>query len=337
MLDSTHPADRPADMAGRHLDDEYAALTNGAALIDLAPRSRVELTGPDRASFLHNLCTNDIKRLTPGAGCEAFLLNARGHVLAYVLVICRPESLVLETVPGEAAAIISHLDRYLIRERVELHDRGGAWREWLLAGPTAVDILRGLAGEPPGVMLDGLECSLAGAPTTVVKAPFTEPDGFLLITSNEAGAKVEQALKQAGAVPCTEATLDVARIENGFPFYGRDMTDKNLPQEVARDQTAISFKKGCYLGQETVARIDALGHVNKVLCGLRFSGSRVPEPGLQVFAAGQSVGQVTSAVYSPRLSAPLAMAYVRRGSHQPGTILESDAGAAEVLSAAAQR
>lgn len=331
MLDSNHPADSAEELGGPRFRTEYAALTQGACLVDLTSRTRVELTGSDCASFLHNLCTNDIKRLTPGTGCEAFLLDARGHVLAHVFVLCYPESLLLETVPEQAKAIVGHLDRYLIRERVELHDRSSAWQEWLLAGPLAAEILERLAGEAPGAMLASVQCALAGSPASAVKVPLTEATGFLLIAPNETGADIERALNEAGAAPCTAATFDIARLENGFPFYSRDITDKNLPQEVARDRAAISFNKGCYLGQETVARIDALGHVNKMLCRLRFAGSDVPEPGMQVCAAGQPVGQVTSSVFSPRLSAPLALAYIRRGSHQPGTILDSDAGAAEVL------
>lgn len=330
MLDATDPADSSGGLLSQQLHTEYAALSKGAGRINLSSRTRVELTGADRASFLHNLCTNDIKRLMPGSGCEAFLLNARGHVLAHVFVICRPELLVLETVPEQAAAIIGHLDRYRIRERVEFQDRSD-WGEWLLAGPDASDILERLAGDAPRAMLASLECTLAGTPATIVSVPLTEPNGFLVIAPKEASADIEQALREAGAAPCTVATLEVARIENGFPFYGPDITEKNLPQEVARDRAAISFNKGCYLGQETVARIDALGHVNKTLCRLRFAGSNVPEPGRQVFAAGQSVGQVTSAAYSPRFAAPLALAYIRRGSDQPGTVLESEADAAEVL------
>ncbi len=138
-------------------------------------------------------------------------------------------------------------------------------------------------------------------------------------------------LVAAGATECRPAAFDAARIEWGFPLYGVDITDKNLPQEVARDALAISFVKGCYLGQETVARIDALGHVNKLLVGVRFHGATVPSPDTELSAAGQTVGHVTSATYSPRLSAPLALAYVRRGSNEPGTKLSSALGDAAVV------
>jgi hypothetical protein len=126
--------------------------------------------------------------------------------------------------------------------------------------------------------------------------------------------------------------LEIARIEAGFPWFGVDLSDKNLPQEAARDRQAISFVKGCYIGQETVARIDALGHVNKTLVGVKFSGARVPDPGMELKAGEQSAGHVTSACFSPRLQAPLALAWVRRGNNEPGAAVDSPLGRAEVVS-----
>ncbi len=124
----------------------------------------------------------------------------------------------------------------------------------------------------------------------------------------------------------------MARIEAGTPYYGRDLSDANLPQELAHDARAISFTKGCYIGQETVARLDALGHVNRTLCGVRLAGSEIPPVGTEFTGgAGKSVGQVTSAAFSPRLDAPLALAYVRRGENMPGSRLESSLGSAEVV------
>jgi folate-binding protein YgfZ len=150
---------------------------------------------------------------------------------------------------------------------------------------------------------------------------------------------ITAALANAGAVPAAMDAFEIARIEAGIPFYGLDISDKNLPQEVNRDAQAISFTKGCYLGQETVARIDALGHVNRVLVGVRFAGTVPPPTGTEVFPAdGQgsegksTIGAVTSAAYSHRLGAPLALAYVRRGHNQTGTQLGSPIGPAQVIS-----
>jgi len=311
---------------------EYAALTTSAGLVDLSGRTRFELSGADRANFLHNLSTNDIKKLPSGSGCEAFLLDARGHVLFHVFVVCRPESLVLETVPGQEERLLAHLNRYLIRERVELRGRTAEWGELLMAGPNTPDILAELAATPfPAERLANVDMSLAGRPVTVVRVELTRPFGCLVFCQRDEVAPVWQALVNAGASPCGSEGFETARIEAGFPWYGPDICDKNLPQEVGRDSLAISFVKGCYIGQETVARIDALGHVNKTLVGVRFAGEHIPTAGTELTAGGQGVGQVTSAVYSPRLNAPLALAYVRRGSEIPGTALESTVGRAQVV------
>jgi folate-binding protein YgfZ len=144
-------------------------------------------------------------------------------------------------------------------------------------------------------------------------------------------AAIGAALEAAGARRVEAAAWHARRIEWGWPLYGVDITDKNLAQEVARDRWAISFVKGCYLGQETVARIDALGHVNRNLVGVRFEGSEAPAAGAELTREGKVAGQVTSACYSPRLAAPLALAYVRRESNAPGVALAAGALAGEVV------
>ena len=136
----------------------------------------------------------------------------------------------------------------------------------------------------------------------------------------------------ARAKPCGHQSVEMARIEAFTPDYGRDISADNLPQEVARDARAISFVKGCYIGQETVARLDARGHVNRTLVGVRFDGATVPEPGTELTGeTGKVMGRVTSAAFSPTFAAPLALAYLRRESNQPGTKLQSAGGAGEVV------
>ncbi|MEX2118752.1 MAG: glycine cleavage T C-terminal barrel domain-containing protein [Pirellulales bacterium] len=312
---------------------EYAALTTGAGLVDLQGRTRIELMGEDRSAYLHNLSTNEIRKLPVGQGCEAFLLDAKGHVIGHVLVICGAESLVLDTVAGQEQRLLAHLDRYLIRERVELHGRGDDWAEWLIAGSGAAALLSRLGAELPGSRaMDNVEAALAGRPVGLVRVPWTQPGGFLVLCRAGDRAGVEESLCAAGAARCGAAALEMARVEAGFPWYGWDIDDRNLPQEVARDQLAISFVKGCYIGQETVARIDALGHVNRTLVGVRFFETQLPAAGTPLTREGNDVGQVTSAAFSPRLKAPLALAYVRRGSNAPGTQLEWPQGRAEVVS-----
>jgi folate-binding protein YgfZ len=313
------------------LDHDYRALTDEAGVVDFSHRTRIEVLGEDRASFLHNLSTNDVKKLQPGRGCEAFFLDARGHIRAYGVLICRPTSIVVETVGGQNGPLIQHLDRYLIREKVELVDRTDAWGELFLGGAKCHDLLGQLA---PATVLEeapaSVELELAGHAVTLASVQMTAASGYLLFCARPAQPAVAQALIAKGAIWCEPASFEAARIEAGVPLYGVDMTDQNLPQEVARDELAISFKKGCYLGQETVARIDALGHVNKKLVRLRFAGAEVPPPGAELRVDDKVVGQVTSAAFVPRIGASLALGYLRRGYDTPGTKLTSDWGQAVV-------
>ena len=311
---------------------QYRALVERAGLVDLGRRTQIELRGPDRATFLHNLCTNEIRKLQAGAGCEAFLTSVQGKTLAHVFVFAGPDSLVVDTVPGQSECVLAHLDHYLVCEQVELVDRTPEWSELLLAGPESQDMLCGLTD----VRLAETRCAnaqaiVAGKNVWLRRADLTGPVGFLVSGNDPDLAAVRDALCKAGATVCGRQAFEAARVEWGFPLFGPDISDKNLPQEVARDSLAISFVKGCYLGQETVARIDALGHVNKTLVGIRFHGASVPQSPAQLDAGGQRVGEATSIVFSPHLGSALALGYVRRGSTAPGTRLTSAVGEAQVV------
>jgi folate-binding protein YgfZ len=224
------------------------------------------------------------------------------------------------------------LDHYLVCEQVTLVNRSSEWSELLLAGAQSERLLGRLTDVGALVgRLDNAQRTLAGKSVWLRRADLVGPVGFLISASSEDVSAVRAALLEAGAVACDESDFEAARVEWGFPWFGIDISDKNFPQEVGRDALAISFVKGCYLGQETVARIDALGHVNKTLVGVRFLGNEVTEAAAELFVGDQIAGLVTSAVDSPHLSAPLALAYVRRGSNTVGTRLSSAAGEAEVV------
>ena len=307
-------------------------MTERAGWSQLERATHIELQGDDRATFLHNFCTNNIRELPPGKGCEAFVLNAQGKIVAHVLVFAEARSLVLRTVAGQGGRLIQHLERYLIREKVALHDRSEQWAEILLAGPMTDGWLRahGMTSPPDGP-LDGCETELWSHSFALHRAPFAGPSA-ILVRGEAAGIEALAAgLRAEGVSECGPDAVEALRIECGFPAFGRDISEKNLPQEIARDPLAISFTKGCYLGQETVARIDALGHVNWLLCGVRFDGSAVPCVGCELTSNGSVVGHVTSATFSPRLNAPLALALVRRGWHEENTSLISSFGKAAVV------
>lgn len=310
--------------------EDYAALTQHAGFVPLA-RTRIEIAGKDRATWLHNLCTNEVKRLTPGRGVEAFITTVQGKTLGHGFIFVEADVIVLDTVAGQSETLLKHLDRYLVCEQVTLTDCSGEGFEAMLAGPKAADILAQLCGsEVPAERCSHRELEVDGKAVRVRNIELGLPSFFVEVPRVD-GPWLASKLHAAGARHCLPAALDALRIEQGFPLFGRDITDKNLPQELARDGLAISFVKGCYLGQETVARIDALGHVNKLLIGVRFAGAEIPTAGAELTADGQAAGTVTSATYSPRLGAPLALAYVKHGLAKPGAKLSSTVGDAEVV------
>ena len=311
---------------------EYHAIVNETAIADVSDRTLIALTGTDRHSFLHNLCTNEIRSRQAGSGCEAFLCSAQGRILFYVNVIAKEDALLLDTVAGQNEPLIAHLDRYLIREDVQLADRTAECGALLVAGPESESsVARLVAGTLPDKPLEIRDLQFGRRRMSFARVAWTSQRGFLLICASDETPELWQALVDAGAAPCGEEAMQVARIEAGIPLPGLDVTETNLPQEVGRDSETISFTKGCYLGQETVARIDALGHVNRLLAGVRFGGTEVPPGGTELRADDKTVGTVTSAAFSYALDSPLALAYVRRERSEPGTALESTLGTAKIV------
>lgn len=310
---------------------DYQALTVGCGVAEL-PRTVIDVRGNDRTHFLHSFCTNDVKRLAPGQGCEAFVTNHQGKTVGHGFIFCEADRLVMGTVAGQAAALMAHFDRFVISEDVTFRDLSGQVQIFVVAGSQAAAMLQSLTSAPPPTeMLSFTHPQIAGCGCTIFRVPYTGADSFFIRSSAGDAAAVRASLETAGALPCQAEAVEALRIEAGFPYFGRDITDENLPQEVGRDQQAISFTKGCYLGQETVARIDALGHVNKLLAGVRFQLDTIPAAGTRLTAGDKDVGHVTSACYSPALQSPLALAYVRRQHTKPGSKFESELGPAEVI------
>jgi folate-binding protein YgfZ len=289
---------------------DYQALKTGRAVVELTGWSSISVTGADRQTFLNNFCTNDVKRLVPGVCCESFFTNVKGKIVGHGVLHCRDTEIVFVGVPGQASRLVEHLDRYIIREDVTLRDTTKERSYLLVAGESA------------------RENSYIAISWNIIgrsDSKLYEVDARELL--DVVRGLVETEFEVAG-----QEAFEAARIEAGLPCYGVDFNEENLPQEVGRDREAISFTKGCYLGQETVARIDALGHVNQRLVGLRFFGSNLPAVGMEITRDGRVVGSVTSAVYSPKLDAPLALGMVRREANSPGTRLDSAMGECEAVS-----
>lgn len=309
---------------------QQAAFYEGCALGLIEDRTLIEVRGADRSTFLHNLCTNDIKALEPGQGCEAFFTNVQGKTLCHAFLFIDSDSILISTDPGLADQLLPHLDKYLIREDVELIDKSASIETYLLVGPSAANVLEQALGVNVKEHLQHTTWP-DEAEVRVARVPFAQPNGFFLFIPDRQSTNITSLLSAKGAVPIDSEVLEVARIEAAFPSSGRDLTIDNLPQEIGRDELAISFTKGCYLGQETVARIDALGRVNKLLVSLQFEGPEVPPPGTAVSFNEKMIGQTTSSCWSPKRKCPIALGYVRREIAEQKPTLSSDFGPVKVV------
>jgi len=301
--------------------DQYRAACEGIGLFDLTDREHVELRGADRAKFLHNFCTQEINRLAAGTGAEAFLTNIKGRILGHVLVFVGEEAIWLDAPPGCVDVVIPHLDRYLITEDVQIADRSADWGEVTLIGQKAAELVDAFV---PGAgqfapcqhgHQDGI---------TVRRFDFSMSPGWLIGAAREQLPSICERLAAAGAVPGRREVFEALRIEAAFPLYGTDLTEDNLAQEAGRTRQAISFTKGCYLGQEPIARLDAMGHTNRELRRVRLESAVVPAPGTKLIPAGgdRDAGEITSAALSPVSNVGVALAMLRREACEQGTHLE---------------
>lgn len=303
-------------------------------------RTHIELTGTDRAKFLHNFCTNDILKLKPGQGCEAFVCNVKGRVIGHITVFVGETSLWLESVAGAAATLIAHLDRYLIRENVTITDRSGDVIEILLVGPQAAATIAKIFGE--GVIAADAplyQSQLRPVDGTVIRITridrLGDPTWFLIVPKTNANALIEQ-FQSNGAVRGSVEQAESLRIAAGFPEYGRDITEDHLAQEVGRTARCISFTKGCYLGQEPIARLDALGHTNRELRRLKSTSAGLTA-GMTLRDAEntQDIGVITSAAHAPEGHGNVALGYLKSRWLSAGTtvtaVTENGTIAAQVL------
>jgi folate-binding protein YgfZ len=317
----------PPDLAA-----QYRALRDGAGLVDRSDRGKVGVTGPDAAEFLQGQVTNDVLSLAPGTGCYAAMLTPKGRILADMRVLARSaEDLWLDTEPEALEAVLRDLRTYRIGRQVEIADRTAERAILSLIGPRSA-ALAPAALVPLGLELrqdlPGLEHSFALAGPVVIAATDTGVD---LLAPAEMSAAMCEALVEAGALPIAEEAAEIVRVERGRPRFGRDMTDENLPGEAGIVDRAVSFTKGCYVGQEPVARMYHRGHPNRLLRGLGLT--EPAEPGSPVLAgdapAGRAAGRITSACVSPALG-PIALAMVRR-EVQPGDRIAVGEGGPEAV------
>jgi tRNA-modifying protein YgfZ len=306
----------------------YRRATTEAVAFDLSSFGKLVLRGKDAGSFLQSFTTNDVVKPGPGSGCEAFVLTAQAKVLAWVRVAIGLDELYLHCDPGLETRLRGHLEKHQIGEVLTIEDQTEVETLWHLCGPGLAAKLR-----PLGLTLGNLSpwqhveheffgrvqrCDFVGLPGVFVTNRASSVDGWAHWCAAE----------KILASTLHDEAWTMLRVEAGTPQYGIDFDDTNLPQEINRTEQAISFTKGCYLGQETVARIRAYGRVNKQLVPIKFPTMQEPDwPALSSWygtalnAGDKEVGRVKTVAYSPKLTCWLAFATLRREHVTVGTAL----------------
>ncbi len=250
---------------------ELAAARQAAVVIPLWEFCRLRISGRDRAKFLHNFCTNDVKGLPSGRVCEAFFTDVKARILAHGFVLAADAYHEIRMLTRSPDALRNHLERYIITEDVVVEASAGTQQTFVIAGPDAATII-GLQEANP---LTWSIFEHAGD-ATVLSAEWDGTPVCFLSVDGEHSVAAWQRLTGAGARPAGMRVFDSLRIRERFPVIGRDLSSDNLAPEAGRDATAVCYTKGCYLGQEPIARIDAMGHVNRRLTALQIGEPNVP-------------------------------------------------------------
>jgi folate-binding protein YgfZ len=297
---------------------EYASVRRAAGLIDRGPLGLLEVTGKDRAAFLHAMLSNDVKSLAPGQGCAAAFLDVHGKVQVMLRLLVLEDRILVVTPSGMAADAMEALDKFLFSEKAYFRDATGELTFLLLAGPEAPALAERLTGQrPPEPAWSHVAARLGEDEVRLVSGggETGEPEVWILAA---AGERAWAAVRAAGVVPVGVTAQEALRIETGTPLYHHDVDASVLLPEIPLDPL-VSYTKGCYIGQEVVVRIRDRGHVNRHLRGLVLEGDQRPAPGAAVMADGAEVGRLTSTTWSFGLGRPIALGFVRRQHAEPGT------------------
>ncbi len=277
----------------------YQQLRAGtAAIYPLGERSLWKLSGPDRGRYLNGQTTNDVKKLQPGHALYAGICNAKGKLVGDLTIAAGPDALWLETVPELRETLGPRLERYLIADDASLEDVTGQWHVTHLFG-----------SNPPTELSDGV--------MAFSYPRFGLPGWDVWTTSPPVGSH--------GASEVPSEIAEALRIEHGIAQWGREMDENSLAPEALTEHRAISYTKGCYVGQEVISRLESVGHVNKELRVLAVEGDAAPAVDAEVTdAEGKRAGKITSVTFSPALGGYLALGLIARNATTPGTTLSAD-------------
>ncbi|MGD2115671.1 MAG: glycine cleavage T C-terminal barrel domain-containing protein [Acidobacteriota bacterium] len=314
--------------------DEVELLREECCLADRCWVDVLEISGADRERFLSGMVTCEVRELGPAGGTFGFVTTRKGGVLTDFALLSLEERFLLELPAGRAQALSDHLGGYILADRVAPKVATDL-APLLVAGPEAKHLLRNLLG---GALPAGAElrwghgpAEIESVPVRVANRPLLGVDAWTVWVATEGAEAVARALLDAGAHPAGYDALETVRIEAGIPLWGPDYDESNLPQEAGLDE-GLNFTKGCYLGQEVVARIHYRGGVNRRIVGIEIDGDEPPATGTELLLDGKVVGRVGSVALSPNLEGPIGLAMVHKKAAEPGTRLQvaGDGGEVEV-------
>lgn len=302
--------------------EEYEAVRGGttAGLLDLSSRGRVEVSGTEAVMFLNGLISNDVKTLSDGAWMTAAFPDVKGRLIAFARVINRDGKFLLDTEAATRDAIYKTLERFTFAGDFHLRDLAEELALVSVQGTRASEIIAQVFGDEAAQTTGGAAWLDAEKQTTIIRDTHTGEDGFDIFIKVEDASRVRQSLIDAGAQSVSNETLELLRIEAGIPRYGADMNHETVVLETGLDE-AVSYTKGCYIGQEIIARIHYRGHVARRLAGVLLDEAVEVPAGSKVMHAddGKEIGRTMSATVSPRLNRAIALSHIRYAYLAAGT------------------
>jgi aminomethyltransferase len=303
------------------VEQELNTLRSGSGVFEMNWRALINATGKDRVRWLHNMVTNNVRDLQLNNGAYNFVLNAQGRILADLCVFNRGESLLLETDRAQVETLLATLRRFIIMDKVELTDLGDEITAIGVAGPGSVETLAASGVEIKDMQhLEIRDVTLGDAAVQIIRGAANKPHWFELWSHRAQSAALAARLSRSGAQPVGAEALEIWRILHGIPQYGKDIRDRDLPQETGQTY-GLNFNKGCYVGQEIVERIRSRGQVHRKLTGFEFAG---PAPAIGKFEAdGRAFAEVTSVARMPFPSdaREIGLGYVRLESVPPSRVV----------------
>ena len=311
--------------------EQYNAAHNSAVFIEESSQGTIAVTGTDRASFLHALLTNDIARLTKGHGVYAAYLTPQGRMIADMRVIETGNRMLMSVERGIAPALAERFEKLIFSEDVQARDFTRDVTGIGVHGPSAARMIQHATGLSVSDLANQYD-NITSEPLVIVRDDALGLPGYDVYVQSHAIDEMRAKLAGAGAVQATEETAETLRIEAARPRFGIDMNTDTIPLEAGIEERAISFTKGCYVGQEVIIRVmhRGGGRVARRLVLILLSDGAVPARGAKIQAGERVVGEVTSATASPRHGAPLALGYVQREHAVPGTELSVSGSQARV-------